>query len=162
MAARAVLAGVADATPKSGKGEVEMIRHAQERQELGRYGPYPGCQQIKALVITAPAELRETLDDLTTSALIKRCRSFRQVVRGVLWQRAKYALRSLACRYRQLSKESPGLERPSFERLIQADGTSAGRSLWHRTRHGRRLYWSPPAATPIGFTLRLPSHRCAE
>ena len=43
MAARAVLAGVADAIPKSGQGEVEMIR-MQECQGLGRQGPYPGRQ----------------------------------------------------------------------------------------------------------------------
>ena len=33
--------------------------------------------QMKALVVTAPAQLRETLDGLTTSALAARCKSFR-------------------------------------------------------------------------------------
>ena len=47
MAARAVLAGVADATPKSGEGRSRDDPHAQERQELGRYGPYPSCQPDK-------------------------------------------------------------------------------------------------------------------
>ena len=56
---------------------------------------------MKALVVTAPAELREMLDGLTTSALAKRCRTFRHDPRTA----AKYALRSLACRYRQLSEE---------------------------------------------------------
>ena len=44
MAARSVLAGVADATPKSGQGEVEMIRMLKSNQGLGRQGPHPGHQ----------------------------------------------------------------------------------------------------------------------
>ena len=44
MAARAVLAGVADATPKSGEGEVEMIRMLKSGKGLGRQGSHPGRQ----------------------------------------------------------------------------------------------------------------------
>ena len=170
MAARAVLAGVADATPKSGKGEVEMIRMLKSAKDSAVKARTQAVNQMKALVVTAPAELRETLDGLTTSALVKRCRSFRPgrlnnptaaamrqyalVVRlpvpGYLRRTAegmssncqhrrssglepgmcrrwsvlkvpglKYALRSLACRYRQLSKEIQDLK-AELERLTQA------------------------------------------
>ena len=42
MAARAVLSGVANATPKSGEGEIEMIRMLKNRHRLCRQGPHPG------------------------------------------------------------------------------------------------------------------------
>ena len=65
---------------------------------------------MKVLVVTAPAELRETLDGLTTSALAKRCRNFRPSRLDNPKAAAKYALRSLACRYRHLSDEVRDLE----------------------------------------------------
>ena len=119
MAARAVLAGVADATPKSGKGEVEMIRMLKSTKNSAVKARTQAVNQMKALVVTAPAELRETLDGLTTSALVKRCRSFRPGRLNNPTAAAKYALRSLACRYRQLSKEVQDLK-AELERLTQA------------------------------------------
>ena len=119
MAARAVLAGVADATPKSGKGEVEMIRMLKSAKDSTVKARTQAVNQMKALVVTAPAELRETLDGLTTSALVKRCRSFRPGRLNNPTAAAKYALRSLACRYRQLSKEIQDLK-AELERLTQA------------------------------------------
>ena len=105
MAARGVLAGVADATPKSGEGEVEMIRMLKSARDSAVKARTQAGNQMKALVVTAPAELREMLDGLTTSALAKRCRTFRPSRPDDPRTAAKYALRSLACRYRQLSEE---------------------------------------------------------
>ena len=82
MAARAALAGVADATPKSGEGEVEMIRMLKSARDSAVKARTQAINQMKALVVTAPAELRETLDGLTTSALAKRCRNFRPLSPG--------------------------------------------------------------------------------
>ena len=76
MAARSVLSGVADAIPKSGEGEVEMIRMLKSARDSAIKARTQAGNQMKALVVTAPAELREMLDDLTISALSKRCRSF--------------------------------------------------------------------------------------
>ena len=64
MAARSVLAGVADATPKSGQGEVEMIRMLKSTKDSAVKARTQAINQMKALVVTAPAELRETLDGL--------------------------------------------------------------------------------------------------
>ena len=110
MAARAVLAGVADATPKSGEGKVEMIRMLKSTRDSAVKARNQTANQMKALVLTAPADLRETLDGLTTSALAKRCRNFRTSRLDDPKTAAKYALRSLACRYRQLSDEVRDLE----------------------------------------------------
>ena len=76
-AARAVLAGVAEATPKSGEGEVEMIRMLKSAKDSAIKARTQTVNQMKALVVTAPAQLRETLDGLTTAALATRCKSFR-------------------------------------------------------------------------------------
>ena len=119
MAARAVLAGVADATPKSGEGEVEMIRMLKSARDSAVKARTQAANQMKALVVTAPAELREMLDGLTTSALAKRCRSFRPSRLDDPRAAAKYALRSLACRYRQLSEEVRDLE-AEMERLTRS------------------------------------------
>ena len=118
MAARAVLAGVADATPKSGEGEVEMIRMLKSAKDLAIKARTQAVNQMKAMVVTAPAELRETLDGLATNALTKRCRSFRPGRLDNPTAAAKYTLRSLAYRYRQLNKEIQDLK-AEIERLIQ-------------------------------------------
>ena len=110
MAARAVLAGVADATPKSGDGEVEMIRMLKSARDSAVKARTQAFNQMKALIVTAPAELRETLGRLTTAALVTRCKSFRPGGMDGPMAAAKYALRSLARRYRQLGKEIKDLE----------------------------------------------------
>ena len=110
MAARAVLAGVADATPKSGEGEVEMIRMLESAKDSAVKARTQAINQMKALVVTAPAELRETLDGLAAGALVTRCKSFRTGRLDGPLAAARYTLRSLARRYRQLSKEVLDLE----------------------------------------------------
>ena len=60
--------------------------------------------------MTAPAELRETLDGLTTSTLARRCRNFCLSRLDDPKTAIKYALRSLARRYRRLSDELRDLE----------------------------------------------------
>lgn len=72
-AARAVLAGVAGATPKSGDGEVEMIRLLKSAKDSAVKPRTQAVNQMKALVVTAPAQLRETLDGLTAVDLATRC-----------------------------------------------------------------------------------------
>ena len=119
MAARGVLAGVADATPKSGEGEVEMIRMLKSARDSAVKARTQAGNQMKALVVTAPAELRETLDGLTTSALAKRCSNFRTSRLDDPKTAAKYTLRSPACRYRQLSDELRDLE-AGMERLTRS------------------------------------------
>ena len=110
MAARAVLAGVADATPKSGEGEVEMIRMLKRAKDSAVKARTQALNQMKALVVTAPAQLREHLTGLTTAALVTRCKSFRPGRLEGPTAAAKYALRSLARRYRQLGNEMQDLE----------------------------------------------------
>ena len=71
-AARAVLAGVANATPKSGEDEIEMIRMLKSTKDSAVKARTQAVNQMKAWVVTAPAGLRETLDGLTATALTGR------------------------------------------------------------------------------------------
>ncbi len=119
MAARAVLAGVANATPKSGEGEVEMIRMLKNTKDSAVKARTQTINQMKALVVTAPAELRETLDGLATGVLATRCASLRPGPLDDPTAAAKYALRSLARRYRQLAAEIQELE-AELDRLTRA------------------------------------------
>ena len=119
MAARAVLAGVADATPKSGKGEVEMIRMLKSTKDSDVRARTQAGNQMRAIVVITPADLREKLDGLTTSALVKRCRYFRTSRLDGPKATAKFTLRSLACRYLQLSDEVRNLE-AELERLTRS------------------------------------------
>ena len=118
MPARAVLAGVANATPKSGAGEVEMIRMLKTAKDSAVKARTQAVNQMKALVVTAPTELRETLDGLTATALAARCKSFRPGRLEDPTAATKYTLRSLACRYLQLDKEIRDL-RAELERLTR-------------------------------------------
>ena len=118
MAARAVLSGVAGTTPKSGEGEVEMIRMLKSVKDSAVKARTQAVNQMKALIVTAPAELRESLDSLSLSALAARCRGFRPGRLEGPMAAAKYSLRSLACLYRQLTNEIHDLE-DKLERLIR-------------------------------------------
>ena len=94
--------------PKS--GEVEMIRMLRSVKDSAVKARTQAVNQMKALVVTAPAELRETLDGLSIADLATRCARFRPGRPDAPTRAAKYALRSLACRYRQLSREIHDLE----------------------------------------------------
>ena len=121
MAARAVLAGVADAIPKWGEGEVEMIRMLKSARDSAVRARTQAINQMKALIVTAPADLRETLRGLSISALAARCRRFRVHCLSYPTASAKYGLRSLACRHHQLSEEIRNLR----AELAQLIGTAS-------------------------------------
>ena len=118
-AARAVLSGVAGATPKSGDGEVEMIRMLKSAKDSAVKARTQAVNQMKALVVTAPAQLRETLDGLTAVNLASRCARFRVGRLDSPTAATKYALRSLARRYQQLTKELRNLG-SQVERLTRS------------------------------------------
>jgi transposase len=60
MAARLVLAGIATGTPKAGDGPVEMLRILKLAKDSAVKSRTQAINQIKAVVVTAAAELRET------------------------------------------------------------------------------------------------------
>ena len=110
MAARAVLAGVARDQYKSGVDEVEMIRMLKGAKDSAMKGRTQAINQMKALVVTAPAELRAKLRDMNTSQPVARCVRWRHGYLETPTAAAKYALWSLARRHAQLTREIEALD----------------------------------------------------
>ena len=102
--------GVAHAIPKSGDGEVEMIRMLKSAKDSAVKARTQASNQMKALVVTAPVGLLEALNGLAANTLANRCKSFCPGQLDDPMAAAKYSLRSLACRHHQLSKEVQALE----------------------------------------------------
>ena len=69
-AARAVQAGQATVAPKAGTGQVEMIRSLRVARQTAIRARTQAINALKALLVTAPAELREQLRDLPTATLV--------------------------------------------------------------------------------------------
>jgi transposase len=106
-AARAALSGGADGIPKSRSGPVEAIRVLRVARRGAVESRTAALNQLRGLLVSAPADLRESLSGLPETALIGRCAAFR-----VDSERAadpavatKAALRALARRIRMLGDE---------------------------------------------------------
>src|SRR5664280_2969823 len=64
-AARAVLAGTATGIPKAGDDQVEMVRLLKLTRDSAVKSRTQAINQIKGVLVTAPAELREALTGLS-------------------------------------------------------------------------------------------------
>ena len=109
-AARAVLGRVATTTPKAGGDQVEMIRMLKSTKNSAVKARSQAMNQLRALLVTAPTALRQTLEPLTAGALVNRCARLRPGSLTTPLAAAKRTLHSLARRYRQLTVEIAGLE----------------------------------------------------
>jgi transposase len=110
-AARAVLAGTAEAIPKSAEGTVEMIRHLKIAKDAAVKARTAAMQSLKAVLVNAPAELREALQPLPNMALLVRCASLRPGELTSVNAAAKHTLRAIAQRWLTLNDEINGHER---------------------------------------------------
>lgn len=110
-AARAVLAGRAQAVPKDAEGTVEMIRHIKVAKDAAVKARTAAMQTLKAILITAPAELRETLEPLSDTAVLRRCAALRPGELTSVTAAAKYSLRAIAQRWHDLHEEITAHER---------------------------------------------------
>jgi transposase len=113
-AARAVQAGTAIGQPKTGDGRVEMIRTLRLARKSAMKARTQAANQLHALVVTAPDDLRARLRPLSMTELIMLVAAFRPVRSGTALSTplaaAKLALKGLAIRYRQLSAEIDALD----------------------------------------------------
>jgi len=110
-AARAVQAGTATARPKGGTGPVEMIRALQAVRRAAVKARTQAANQLHALVLTAPEELRTRLRRLSAAQLVATAAAFRPR-RPLTTPTAatQWALKSVATRSRQLSAEIEALD----------------------------------------------------
>jgi transposase len=118
-AARAVLGGLATAIPKQADGTVEMLRHLKRTRDTAVKARTQAMITLKALLVTAPAALREQLEGLPRKALIARCAGLRPGRLTSPTASTKHALRSLAQRWLALSEEIAGHD-AHLEQLVRA------------------------------------------
>jgi transposase len=117
-AARAVLAGEASGVPKSGDGEVEMIRTLRAARRSAIKARTQAANQLQGLRVTAPEQLRHRLRGLSTKELVCVAARFRlgDDPRDVPTA-TKFALRSVARRYEAFSEEIADLD-VHLDRLV--------------------------------------------
>ena len=105
-AARAALSGAASGTPKTRDGKVEAIRALRLARGSAVKARTQAINQLKSLLVTGPAELREQLRRLDSAALVEACAQLRPG--ADLTDPAvavKTALRRLATRIQTLNAE---------------------------------------------------------
>lgn len=110
-AARAVLSGRATGIPKSGGGRVEMIRALRVARRSAMKARTQAGNQLVALVLTAPEELREALRGLAVPRLVELASRFRPGPLRDTTAAVKRALRHLARRHAALAEEIAELDR---------------------------------------------------
>ena len=108
-AARAVLAGTAAGEPKSGAGPVEMLRMLKLARNSAVKAATQALNQLRAVLVTAPAGLRESLGGLSAAALLTRCVGLRPRQLTTVLAAAKHTLRLLARRCLALRVEASEL-----------------------------------------------------
>jgi transposase len=118
-AARAWIAGTATVTPKAGSERVEMIRMLKFAKDSATVSRTRAINQIKAILVTAPATLRERLEPMHRGALIRACAALRPGLLDAPLAAAKRALRTLARRVQLLEAEIAEL-REDLDQLTQA------------------------------------------
>ena len=119
-AARKVLCGEATVTPKSGAGNVEMIRVLRVARRSAVISRKQVANQLHALTVTAPPELREQLEGRTTRARVAIAAKFRPGSKpDTVMPATRYAMKKLAQRFGQLDAEIADLDR-QLTRLVTA------------------------------------------
>ena len=150
-AARTVLAGEALGEPKSGDGKVEMIRTLRSARHSAVKARSQAANQLQALLVTAPEELRHRLRELPTKELVATCARFRPGDDPDDVQTAtKFALRSVARRHEALSEEIAELD-AQLHRLVAevAPGLISPCRPSVRRITLRRRFWSWPETIRI-------------
>jgi transposase len=104
-AARAAQSGKATAQPKARTGSVEAIRALRLVRRSATRDRTGAINQMRALVVTAPDELRETFRGVTIHQLVTGCSRLRPSDPTTAEGATKYALRELARRIQSLATE---------------------------------------------------------
>jgi transposase len=105
-AARAVLGGQATALPKSGTSEAEMIRHLKVARDTAVKARTQAMLALKALLISAPAALREQLEAIVGKmTLVRHLAALRPGPLTTTTASAKASLRAIARRWLDLDAE---------------------------------------------------------
>lgn len=115
-AARQVLAGKAGSTPRLGS-ETQALRALLTTREGAVSASTAALNELRALIVSSPPELRERLQRLPEGALLSACSRLRPGRGDSERAAVALALRSLALRIRQLRSEAQALARELARRV---------------------------------------------
>jgi transposase len=119
-AARSVISGQATGIPKSADGNVEMIRVLRVARRSAMRAKISTINQLHALLVSAPDELRESFAGLTTLAKVRKAAALRPgPTLGTVEAATKLAIKKLARRYLALAEEIAELD-THLEPLVRA------------------------------------------
>src|SRR6266702_2999581 len=158
-AARAVQAGQVTVVPKAGDGQVEMIRCLRVARATAMRARTQAINTLKALLVTAPAGLREQLRAGRPPRWCAPRPNSSRARSSAPWPQRCFRCGPLPdatrpCRPRSPRSPSswtgqPPGRRPSWWRCLVSARTAPARC------------WSPPATTPTGSAARRRSPCCA-
>ena len=159
-AARQVLGRLWPSVPRA-RGDREALRVLETTRRGAQTARISAINQLKALVVTAPVDLRDQLRGLSTAALVAKCSAFRIRPAPINELTAtKAAMRSVARRIRSLATEIVELKAPITElvtavapQLLQQYGIGPD----HRRTGIYRLV--PPRPMPQRSRVRSLSRR---
>ena len=110
-AARAALSGEASTTAKTRDGNGEKLRVLRVARRSIRHDRVRALNQLRAMVVTAPPELREQLTGLTSIGVAQAVNKFRVADPTSDLGALKYAMRSLGRRAEELRAEAKTLDK---------------------------------------------------
>jgi transposase len=143
-AARQVLAGAAGALPRLGT-QTQALRALLTTREGSVSACTAALNELRALIVSAPPELRERLQGLSEAALLTACVRLRPGRADSERAAVALALRSLAQRVRMLRGEARTLE-AELARRVQAlaPGLLARRGVGPISAAALLVAWSQP------------------
>ena len=127
-AARAALSGSATAAAKGGDGAIEAIRQLRLARSGAVKAKTAALNSLRALLVTAPEQLRVELAGLSRQRLLNRCAGFRPNPDRPAdpTEAAKTAMRSVARRVIHLHDEALALHRQLADLITSSAPTTAG------------------------------------
>ncbi|OFV80341.1 MAG: IS110 family transposase, partial [Acidobacteria bacterium RBG_16_64_8] len=139
-AARKVLAGETVVVPKDTAGAIESIRQLRVAREGAVKARSAALCQLGGLIVTAPAELRESLPCKTLLGQARQCARLRPDPKRLAepLHAAKFALRSLALRIVALDREIGQLDQ-ALEELVRRAAPRTTSLLGVGTHHAGQL-----------------------
>jgi len=118
-AARAAQSGQAAGEAKTRNGAVEAIRALRVARRSARHGRITAINQMRALLVSGPDDLRETLRGSTVSKLVTTAARLRPADPTTAAGATRFALRELARRVQSLEAECKRLD-TLLESLVAA------------------------------------------
>jgi transposase len=154
-AAKAVFSGEATIEPKTRTGNVEAIRALRTAMRSASQGRIKALNQMRALLLTGPEELREQLRDVTPWRMVRAAARLRPGDPTSAVGATKFTLRLLARRVLELEAEMKELK-AILKPLVAVTAPELSPATVWAPRPPERSWWRP-ATTPRGSGTKGPS-----